>query len=567
MTYPQLNDNVDCLASAFSIIGLKKGDRVATLLPTSIQFVMADYAISRAGLIHVPASILEPIDTLEHKFLESRPRALICFEDQAALGLELKEKTKFDFLMLTDINDYAGINGEGRTHDAVSRENGILFLSDLIASTQIKPPPIEFDVDRDIETLLFTGGTTGLPKGCMLTHRNIYANSIQNLHALGQAGLLLRGKVSVLLGLPFYHSFGHLIMHTMTLYGFNQILVPDPRDTAGMVRMIKKHYPIMQIGVPAQFMKLAGEELDGISMLCISGSAPLPKNTQIHFEQKSGGGIMEGYGLSEMSPITHLNTSILMRIFGKKQSLIINNILKIRGVKFLLGCPVYLMGTRFFGKIFATILHNLIKSSVEKKTRISAEKRGTIGVPLPDTEIRIIDAETGELLSLNDLLSGRTGEMCLNGPQRMLGYWPEPGSGIDKDGFIHTGDVVRMDDRGYFYIADRIKDMINVSGYKVYSREIDDLLSSHPQIELAATVGVPDAQKEGSERVVVYIQPKFQFRGIISEDEILDYLKIKLAKYAVPKFIRFIDEMPLTDVQKINKKKIREMAIMEFGLV
>ncbi len=567
MTYPALKDNVDRLASAFGIIGLKKGDRVATLLPTSIQFVLADYAISRAGLVHMPASLLEPADTLLHKFQEGTPRVLICFEDHAALAFELREKAKLDFLIFTDINDFPGEGRKAAGDIKAGVESGVLFLSDLIQDTNIRTRHVEIDVENDLETLLFTGGTTGLPKGCMLTHRNVYANSIQNLHALGQAGLLFRGRASVLLALPFFHSFGHIIMHTMTLYGFNQILIPDPRDTAGMAGMIREHYPIMQIGVPAQFMKLAAEELDGIGMLCISGSAYLPQNTQADFEQKSGGGIMEGYGLSEMSPTTHLNTSILMRLLGKRLTLIINTFLRIPGIKSIIGLLLFLMGTRLYGKLFVTRVSRRMRLSIKKKSRRAAEKRGTIGVPFPDTEIRIIDPESGEFLSYDDLLRGKSGEMCLNGPQRMLGYWPEPGSGIDSDGFIHTGDIARMDSGGYFYIADRIKDMINVSGYKVYSKEIDDILSGHPMVEFAATVGIPDPAREGSEIVFVYVKPRIQFRGEKVTGEIMDYLKKKVARYAVPKHIAIIDEMPFTEIQKINKKRLREMAVMEFGSV
>ena len=148
-------------------------------------------------------------------------------------------------------------------------------MADMIEKTAPNPPEITFDVEKDIETLIFTGGTTGLAKGCMLTHRNIYANALQNMYSLGKAGALLKGAATALLGLPFFHSYGHVILHTMTLFGHNQILVPDPRDTAGMVATIKEHLPVMQIGVPTQFMKLS-EELEKYGMLGVSGSAPLP---------------------------------------------------------------------------------------------------------------------------------------------------------------------------------------------------------------------------------------------------------------------------------------------------
>jgi len=161
------------------------------------------------------------------------------------------------------------------------------------------------------------------------------------------------------------------------------------------------------------------------------------------------------------------------------------------------------------------------------------------------------------------MLAGARGEMLLKGPQRMLGYWPVPGNGIDEDGFIHTSDVVRIDENGFFYIVDRTKDMIIVSGYKVYSREVDDVLYRHPKVEMAATIGIPDPEREGSERITVYVQPKEKFRGQVSEAEIIDYLKKHVARYAVPKTVHVIDEMPLTEVHKVNKKLLREMAAKE----
>jgi acyl-CoA synthetase (AMP-forming)/AMP-acid ligase II len=192
------------------------------------------------------------------------------------------------------------------------------------------------------------------------------------------------------------------------------------------------------------------------------------------------------------------------------------------------------------------------------------EKRGTIGVPCPDTEVKFLAVETGKEISIEDMLKGERGEMCLRGPQRMLGYWPKPGTGIDADGYIHTSDVVKIDDKGYFYIVDRIKDMVIVSGYKVYSREVDDILYQNPKVEMAATIGIPDPEREGSERIAVYIQPKEEFKNKISEDEIIMYIKERVAKYAVPKVVKIIDNMPLTEVQKINKKLLREMASKEF---
>jgi long-chain acyl-CoA synthetase len=173
--------------------------------------------------------------------------------------------------------------------------------------------------------------------------------------------------------------------------------------------------------------------------------------------------------------------------------------------------------------------------------------------------MRFLTTEGDRELSLNEIITeGKAGELLLRGPQRMLGYWPEVGTGFDKDGFIHTGDVVKVDEKGYFFIEDRIKDMIVVSGFKVYSREVDDILYNHPGVAMAATLGIPDPERPGSELVKVFVQPKPGFKEKLDAEEIVSYLRERVAKYAVPKLVEFIDEMPLTEVFKINKKLLRE---------
>ncbi len=563
MTYPVLRDKVDRLATALYNLGLRKGDRVAAILPTSIQFILTDYAISRAGLVHIPSSSLDSVTSLEHKFNEGKPRALVTLAEHLDVAVQVVKKCKIEFLILCDLNDFPGGGAQNRGKNI---PKDALWMTDLIDTTPPSPPDLTFDVEKDIETLMFTGGTTGLAKGCMLTHRNIYANSMQGLYAFGLQGMLLKGAVTVLMGLPFFHTYGHSVMHNMTYLGFSQILIPDPRDTDGMIKMIKEHCPLMQFGVPTQFMKLS-EELEGYAMLGVSGSAALPTNVQDKFESKAGGGILEGYGLSEMSPTTHLNTSFLTRLFGGRVAMRINTIMmSFPGVLPLLNLLLRLAGTRNVGfvitKAFAVMAKMTSKKPAPDKNKAvkKVEKRGTIGVPYPDVEVKFLSVETQEEVPVSQMLKGERGEMLLRGPNRMLGYWPEPGSGIDEDGYIHTSDVVRIDENGFFYIVDRTKDMIIVSGYKVYSREVDDILYHHPKVEMAATVGIPDPEREGSERVAVYIQPREKFKNSITPEEIIDYLKQKVAKYAVPRVVHIIDTMPLTEVHKVNKKLLREMA-------
>lgn len=395
MTYPELMDKASRLAAAFFYMGLKKGDRVVSLLPTSIQFVLSDYAISRAGLVHVPCSELEPADTLEHKFTESKPKALICLAKHVDKIKPLLKGSSIKYLVLSKLEDYGSNLIDLQEHEEEYDIDGVAWMTTLIQNAPPKSPHIEFEIEKDIETLLFTGGTTGLPKGCMLTHENIFANSKQTLYALGQIGLVARGGLSVLLGLPFFHSYGHLIMHAMTMFGFNQILVPEPRDTDAMVKMIREHYPVLQFGVPTQFMELSRKELKGISMLGLSGSAPLPSSTQETYEEKSGGGIMEGYGLSEMSPTSHLNTSLLLRLLGGRiPLLLVSSFLRFPVNKFLINRLIRLIGSRTFGWLFTRVLGLQFKMTAHKKRKIRSRnknrkppgKRGELSVflfPIP----------------------------------------------------------------------------------------------------------------------------------------------------------------------------------------
>lgn len=272
---------------------------------------------------------------------------------------------------------------------------------------------------------------------------------------------------------------------------------------------------------------------------------------------------MEGYGLSEMSPVTHLNTSFMLRIFGGRTLVKMNNaLLGLPGVVPVINFILRSVGGKIVGFVLSKGIGILSKitASRGRKPKKEVEKRGTIGIPMPDTEIKIVDVDSGRHLTWEEIMTGKTGEMCLRGPQRMLGYWPSPGSGLDEEGYVRTGDVVRVDDNGYFYIVDRTKDMIIVSGFKVYSREVDDILNGCPGVGRAATVGVADPERPGSERVCVFVEPQSGWEDKLTEDRIIQYLKNTVPKYAVPKMVRIVERLPLTEVQKIDKKKLRQMA-------
>lgn len=559
LSYPEVKEQADRLANALASMGVEKGDRVATLLPTSIQYVVADAGISKAGAVHVPCSFLEARETLAHKFTESSPKALICLDEHLLLAEYLQDFMQDKNILITKSDDYSS-----RPSDRVETP-GALWLTEVIEQAKPVPPRITFDVSRDLETLLFTGGTTGLPKGCMLSHRNVVANSMQNPAMLGPITKVFAGNMSVMMGTPFFHSYGHCIMHTMINSGANLLLVVDPRDTGTMLQMMEEYNPVMQVGVPTQFMKMLDEDLKKAKVIGLSGSAALPPKVQEKFEESSGGFISEGYGLSELSPVTHFNVSANIRVFGGRRMMRFTNALLFNPIGVaIMRLQARILGYKRFGKMFTTIVALMAKRSRRSKKLKSVERRANIGIPLPDTVVKVVEVDTGKSLSFDELSQeGKVGEMLLDGPQRMLGYWPEEGRGLDEEGFVHTGDVVKMDENGYFSIVDRTKDMAIVSGYKVYTREVDDLLYDHPATEMAATIGVPDPEREGSERIKVFVQLKEDYKGKVTEEEYTAYLREKVAKYAVPRSVVFLDEMPLTEVFKVNKKVLRETEVEE----
>jgi len=558
ITYPEMRDHADRLANALAAMGVEKGDRVATLLPTSVQFIIADTGISKAGAVHVPCSFLEPFDTLSHKFKECSPKALICLEENLPLAESLRDFMDAPNVIITRVDDYSDRpSPRAELPDAA-------WMTEIIAQARPEPPRVDIDPSRDLETLLFTGGTTGLPKGCMLTHRNIVANALQNPAVFGPITKILKGNTSALIGLPFFHSYGHCIMHTMIGGMFsNLLIVTDPRDTKGMLRLIHEYNPVLQFGVPTQFMKLLEEDIKATRIIGISGSAALPPNVQEKFDQESKSFVSEGYGLSELSPVTHFNVSANIRAMGGRKMVPVMNKLLFNPVSSsFMNLSARLLGPKQYGKVFLAIL-GMVSDRNRKSDKLKkVEKRATIGIPVPDTTVKVVEVDTGAPVPFKEMIEdGRVGEMLLSGPQRMLGYWPEPGKGLDEEGFVHTGDVVKMDENGYFSIVDRTKDMAIVSGYKVYTREVDDILYDHPATEVAATIGVPDPEREGSERIKVFVQVREEYRGKITEEDYVDYLREKVAKYAVPRSVVFLDEMPLTEVFKVNKKVLREMEL------
>jgi long-chain acyl-CoA synthetase len=368
---------------------------------------------------------------------------------------------------------------------------------------------VEFDVTEDVHTLLFTGGTTGLPKGCQLTHRNLVANSLQGVAAQSRMAQMMRGQEAALMSLPMYHAYGYSVMHSLVELALDVLVVPDARNTEMMVDLIEEYEPIIMLGVPTQFMNIVNEDLDQ-DIIGLSGSAPLASETKEEFEEKSKG-VSQGYGLSEMSPITHFN---------------------VRGLQDML---------------------------LGKDTAEEGFDQPTIGVPVPDTEVKLRDVDTDEEIPIEEAIEEeREGELLLNGPQRMKGYLDQSKTPFDEDGFVSTGDVAKVDPKGRFYIVDRVKNMINVSGLKVYSEEVDEVLFTHDGIHRPATIGAPDPDRPGSEVVIIYVQPDPDYEDDLTEDDVREHLEGKVPKQAMPEEVHIVEEIPLTDVGKTDKQALKE---------
>ncbi len=561
MSYGEVKECADRLANAMAAMGIGKGDRVATLLPSSVQFVISDTAISKAGAVHVPGSFLESKENLARKFSECSPKGIICLDEHLPVAEYLRDYMSAGNIIVSNVRDFSS----GRP-PRTAAPAGVVRVLDAIDQASPVPPKVDIVPSRDLETLLFTGGTTGIAKGCMLTHANVVANAIQNPVVFGPSGRVFRGNMSVMMGTPFFHAYGHCMFHTMSQMAFNLLLAVDPRDYKSMISMVEEYHPVLQVGVPTQFMNLLQEETKKARVIGISGSAPLRPNVQEEFEEKGSGVVTEGYGLSELTSVSHFNVSALIRVMGGRTAIMILN-------KTLFGFMVPLQralaritGPKMFGKTFMSIVNVFSHITRRVKSVKSQERRATIGIPLPDTEVKVIALDTGKEIPLEELArEDKSGEMLIRGPQAMLGYWPDKGKGLDEEGFIHTGDVVKMDERGYFSIVDRTKDMVIVSGFKVYTREVDDILHEHPATELAAAIGVPDPDRPGSEHLVVFVQLKDEHKGKVSEEDYILFLKDRVAKYAVPKWVAFMDEMPVTEVYKIRKNELREMALERTG--
>ncbi|MBI4767054.1 MAG: AMP-binding protein [Deltaproteobacteria bacterium] len=498
LKYQALKDQADRLAAALAKIGIEKGDRINIFLPNCPEYIVSPWGIQKAGGVIVPTSTLRTDEGIIHEAGNSRSKGIICQEKDLERILGLKDRCGVEHIIVT--------SDEGYDLKPVSKclPKGVYEFRRLLEDHDPKPPQLTIDPREDLCELPHTGGSTGLPKAVMVTHYNRYCNLMQLMPwMIAPLAPGIVGKASVLIPLSLFHTYGHYIHQVAVFWGLRIILLPDPRDTNKLVQTIKEFRPFMIPVVPTQLMRLAQAKIGRLNVLALSGSAPLPDEVRQAVQKEMGNPVGEAYGLTETGPSTHADLSGFGRITG------------------------------FIAK--------------EKKS---------IGVPIPDTECKLVDPATGE-----EVPFGAEGEIAVRGPQIMKGYWPEAGSGLTPDGWLHTGDIGYMDGDGYFFLSDRIKDMVNVSGMKVYTTTVDDVLYKHPGVLMAAAFGVPDSKNPGSERVMAVIKLKDEAVGKVSEEEILRFCREKLAPYALPKYIEFRDELPLTATEKLFKRQLREEAI------
>ena len=498
LKYHQFKSQVDRLAAALVGLGLGKGERVCIFLPNCIEFLVGYWAVIKAGGVVVPTSVLRTDEGLLHEVGSSGSRMVICREESLERVLAIREMTQVEWIIVASEAGY-DLQGVSSALPPHTRD-----FRQLLNGEAKEPPQIEINPQQDLCELAFTGGATGVPKGVMLSHSNRNSVILQGLPWFMKPMLQgIAGKASVLLAISLFHTMGNYIQLSAVYLGMRIVLLPDPRDTQEIARHIQETRPFLIPGVPTQFMRLAETGLRRVNTMLFSGAAPLPLEVAAEIKRKTGMPISEGYGLTETSATTHINLSAFSRIFGF----------------------------------------------------MAREKHG-IGLPTPDTECKLVDPQSGQ-----EVPFGEPGEIVLRGPQMMRGYWPEVGSGLAPGGWLSTGDIAVMDEDGYFQLVDRIKDMVNVSGMKVYTTEVDEVLFKHPGVLMAAAFGVPDPDIPGSERVIAAVQLKDEQQGQVSAQEIKDFCRQHLPPYAVPMYVEFRQEMPLTVTEKVFKKALREEAI------
>ncbi|WP_417422087.1 AMP-binding protein [Halomonas sp.] len=481
---------------------LEPGDRIAIQLPNVLQFPVAVFGAMRAGLVVVNTNPLYTEREMTHQFKDSGAKAVLILANMAKKLENVVDKTDIKHVLVTELGDLHGlpkrwlinavVKHVKKMVPAYSLPKAISFRDAMNKGASLKYTEVSRSQD-DLAALQYTGGTTGLPKGAMLTHCNLIANMLQARLAIGTH--LKEGQELVVAPLPVYHIYTFTVNCLFLMEsGNHSLLITNPRDLDGFIKELKKVKFTAFIGLNTLFNALCNrddfKQLDFSQLkLTISGGMALTKTSAQRWEETTGCPIAEGYGLTETSPIVSFNPTDAIQL-------------------------------------------------------------GTIGKPVAGTAVKVIDAEG------NDVALGEPGELCVQGPQVMKGYWQredETRKSIDSDGWFFTGDIAVLQDDGYIRIVDRKKDMILVSGFNVYPNEVEDIVASHPDIIEAAVVGVPD--EDAGEVIKLFVVSK---NSQLDAATLRSWCKEQLTGYKVPKYIEFRDELPKTNVGKVLRRELRD---------
>jgi len=510
INYRELRELVNRMATALADLGVGKGDTVALYLLNSPQYVIAYFATLRLGARVTPISPVYTSIEVKHQIEDSEARTVVCqdilFDNLDRAGVHLER------VILTSIDEYLpalkkwlgkgakakGGGGKSALSAELLKRKGVYSFQVLLKKHPPTPPPVTIDPRKDLAVLPYTGGTTGLPKAAMLTHRNLVALQGQ---ALSFWPILEEGKEVIMAFLPFFHIYGQVVVMLGGLVqGATLILFTTP-DIDQILTAMERYQASAFYGVPTLFEYLKEyEKTDRVDWkrlkMLVCGADTLHESTIDAWEKRTGAKIFEGYGMTETTAVSH-----------------------------------------------STPLHR--------------HKRGFFGVPLPNVKAAVIDPDGTGFFPV-----GEVGEMILSGPNIMQGYWKRPESTkesmieIDGEIWMRTGDLVSMDEEGYFHFFDRKRDLIKYKGYSVFARHVEEVLYQHPQIKAAGVVGVPEPSV--GHLIKAYVVLESEARGKVSEGEIIEFCCRKLAHYKVPKIVEFRGELPKTDVGKVSRRELRE---------
>ncbi|MCX5878220.1 MAG: long-chain fatty acid--CoA ligase [Deltaproteobacteria bacterium] len=510
ITYGRLKELIHRFATGLADQGVKKGDTVALYLLNCPQYVIAYFAALKLGAKVTPISPVYTSKEVKHQLEDSDAKTVVC-QDILYSNVE-KAGVKLDRVILTSIGEYlpalkkwfgksAMAKAYGGMHVPTPeqiKEAGLLSFQDLIRRYPPKPPQVTIDPVKDIAVLPYTGGTTGLPKAAILTHRNMIALQVQ---VLSFWPLFEEGKEVGMAFLPFFHIYGQVVVMLGGLALGSALVLFTTPDIDEILSAIERYRASAFYGVPTMFEYLKEyEKTDRVNWkrlkLIVCGADTLHESTIEAWERRTGSKIFEGYGMTETTAVSH-------------------------------GSPVH------------------------------RPKKGSFGVPIPGMRAGILDHAGTDWVPV-----GEVGELILNGPNIMQGYWKRPeGTAetfieIEGEKWLRTGDLVSMDEEGYFHFFDRKRDLIKHKGYSVFARHVEEVLFQHPQIKAAGVVGVPDP-KVGNV-IKAYVVLESEARGKVSEEEIIEFCRKNLAHYKVPQIVEFRGELPKTDVGKVSRRELRE---------